>query len=1039
MGRTKAVPTKTPDTGNSEAQGRAFVGKDRLEALFASNFPWDGETRDELSAEEVPRKPSAKKRKSKTKQASGMVGRSHRSAIELPRRVHVERNDDQLPVRILFHPTDAQDTSQAIHKDDSKPQVMDLYRLSSFALPCPVQTLTGDALKTMTTITSALDVHEMLSLSHPHLSIEQSTILNACVEHGHLHLALDATHAHWSITRKCLDACQPAALPVGSRRKALLPQALSVFYEELQPQSTTPSAVTARQFYAWVDNQQLLQRRQDEGCVDEIETTSRIPGLVPKLREYQRHAVQWMLQREKSTMDHGDEWKVLWVVLGDTVEPLVSHQSPSCNTRLLLYSPYCRWLATSVEEALAMSLPVGVRGGILAESMGLGKTVEVLACILGHPRPTPTTMAQPVKRRLDFASDSAEASVDGARPFASRNADSDGTHQRVGVNEDDWNDFVDTEDSSSDEEMREARFAWTTTSSAAGARLVTPETAPKETEVRWLDSSEETIGSCICGNIIGLGSTKEAFVVCPTCTEPMHAPCAAIANDQDLVDESKPLLYRQIHTHKEVRCRLLRSDARCPCCKVTKGDKPESRATLIVTPPAILDQWLREIENHTKTSDGKPLNVAIYDGVSSTVKSYGPRKQNVHKRMRLLHPDMLADHDIVLITFDTLMSDLNHSDDNGFVGGADALSSPKSLRARKKYRVVPSPLTSIRWWRVCLDEAQRVETPTAGSARMALKLETSHRWCVSGTPIGRGKLEDLYGLLLFLRMSPFNNHKIFQQCFNPVHKGYEDRIQHGLADIFWRSTKDLDVVREQMGIPEQQEIRTLLSFSSVEKHFYERQLQQTVLLANDTMKGRRSTKKMNVLAENLHQLRAACCHPQVGVSGLGKSRNRRGQDSKASEAQVEAGVAARVMSMEDILDKLVDEAKLKCEEAQRLAIMHANAVAALHLCRVEARARGVDTEEGDDEILGRSCKSYKRLWILLTLSIILSHHSCPVQCLSIWKACDRPTKMRSRRHFYLQRLLPARKAFLLRVRPCEVSLLFHGSYRDACQITYPPK
>ena len=34
--------------------------------------------------------------------------------------------------------------------------------------------------------------------------------------------------------------------------------------------------------------------------------------------------------------------------------------------------------------------------------------------------------------------------------------------------------------------------------------------------------------------------------------------------------------------------------------------------------------------------------------------------------------------------------------------------------------------------------------------QMALKLNTVHRWCVTGTPISRG-LEDLYGLFTFLR------------------------------------------------------------------------------------------------------------------------------------------------------------------------------------------------------------------------------------------------------------------------------------------------
>ena len=43
-------------------------------------------------------------------------------------------------------------------------------------------------------------------------------------------------------------------------------------------------------------------------------------------------------------------------------------------------------------------------------------------------------------------------------------------------------------------------------------------------------------------------------------------------------------------------------------------------------------------------------------------------------------------------------------------------------------QVMPTPLTRLRWWRVCLDEAQMVESSTAKAAEMALKLQTVHRW-----------------------------------------------------------------------------------------------------------------------------------------------------------------------------------------------------------------------------------------------------------------------------------------------------------------------
>lgn len=55
---------------------------------------------------------------------------------------------------------------------------------------------------------------------------------------------------------------------------------------------------------------------------------------------------------------------------------------------------------------------------------------------------------------------------------------------------------------------------------------------------------------------------------------------------------------------------------------------------------------------------------------------------------------------------------------------------PRPFPSPAATQVIPTPLTRLRWWRVCLDEAQMVESTTAKAAEMALMLHTVHRWCV---------------------------------------------------------------------------------------------------------------------------------------------------------------------------------------------------------------------------------------------------------------------------------------------------------------------
>eukprot|EP00978_Attheya_sp_CCMP212_P004986 scaffold11000_cov43-Attheya_sp.AAC.2 len=246
---------------------------------------------------------------------------------------------------------------------------------------------------------------------------------------------------------------------------------------------------------------------------------------------------------------------------------------------------------------------------------------------------------------------------------------------------------------------------------------------------------------------------------------------------------------------------------------------------------------------------------------------------------------------------------------------------------------------------------------------MALYLESRFRWCVTGTPIGRGKVDDLYGLLLFLKLVPFADKRWFKHCLKLCYRGALDRTQIMLKEIFWRSTKANHSVRQQMGIPEQVENKIVLKFSSVERHFYQQQLGKTIV-AVDAVVGeknsyRSNTKNEAMLSHHLHCLRAACCHPQVGSNhSFGRVKKNASRSVGRSRLNGRGG-ASSVLTMDQILDRLIDDAKGKCEEAQRVVILHTNALASMAKLKVEAVRFGLlSLEQQSEEDLIRESRTF---------------------------------------------------------------------------------
>jgi len=426
----------------------------------------------------------------------------------------------------------------------------------------------------------------------------------------------------------------------------------------------------------------------------------------------------------------------------------------------------------------------------------------------------------------------------------------------------------------------------------------------KSENYNWLHTME-----CVCGIQIE-DETKETDI-CTLCGIKVHIDC---------------------HGGKSL---WKRSNNQCLTCVSKSEQKLDCGATLIVCPNAIVSQWEEEIKRHTFVSNeegdnnnnnSSKLRIYTYYGVQEESSNY-EKEQRIQQREtpmppqptqmdisstntnNIIHPLQFENYDVILTTYNVLRKELSHAN-----------IIRRGSRFKKKYPPMPSPLVSINWWRICLDEAQMVESSTAKAAQMALKLPTRYRWGISGTPFVKGSgLDDLYGLLLFLSGDTVRRSWYKHMIQTPCEKGNVKIIEYFQNDllnkIMWRSAKQ--DVQQEINVPPQNEITYRLNFNKTERHFYNLQKAECHQVANKIIQETADLSKridenaIHKIAIPLLRLRQACCHPQVGSYGLTPLH------------------AKTPMPMDKILSLLITKAKDDCNKKLKDQVLYMSGLAAI--------------------------------------------------------------------------------------------------------------
>lgn len=344
-----------------------------------------------------------------------------------------------------------------------------------------------------------------------------------------------------------------------------------------------------------------------------------------------------------------------------------------------------------------------------------------------------------------------------------------------------------------------------------------------------------------------------------------------------------------------------------------------SKGTLLVCPMSTMTNWEDQIKEHW---DGKV--VVVGGGGSSVVKNENGADYDefdtikvymYHGAARNMDTRFLAEFDIVITSYSTLANEFSkqcatcgddetpfetgaaNSDDEGGTGVAESSRSSignqtpdpefkpaelseallrKKVKGGKKKPAAtgeqPSALQSIDWFRVVLDEAHSIKSPSTIACRASCALEADRRVALTGTPI-QNRVDDVWALFKFLRISPINEREVFTKYITTPCKTGEQvgvaRLQLVMRMCTLRRTKDMmtEAGRRILDLPPRREIQIWLDLRPDERTIYDERHDEIKKDILELKAKKQLTKNYAHVLQHLLRLRQTCDHVDLPSSG----------------------------------------------------------------------------------------------------------------------------------------------------------------------------
>ncbi|KAI1490146.1 DNA repair protein rad-5, partial [Biscogniauxia mediterranea] len=262
------------------------------------------------------------------------------------------------------------------------------------------------------------------------------------------------------------------------------------------------------------------------------------------------------------------------------------------------------------------------------------------------------------------------------------------------------------------------------------------------------------------------------------------------------------------------------------------------KTTLVIAPMSLLAQWQSEAENASK------------DGTLKSIVYYGTEKTD-NLRALCCEASLSSAPDVVITSYGVVLSEFTQ------------------IASKNGNKDLHNGLFSLNFFRIILDEAHTIKNRQSKTAKACYELSAEHRWVLTGTPIVN-RLEDLFSLVRFLRVEPWNNFSFWRTFITVPFESKDfmralDVVQTVLEPLVMRRTKDMKTPDGQLLVPLPPKTIEIVDveLSKAERAVYDHIFTKAQRTFSANIEKGTVMKAYTTIFAQILRLRQSCCHPTL--------------------------------------------------------------------------------------------------------------------------------------------------------------------------------